>query len=263
MLDIVARYLESQPAPSAGAVLQTTAAPKTNRQTFWTIGCAVLLALSVLSLAVIALAVSLSDKPVQSARLPVTSTAALSASALPTRTRVGLAPFPAFTATSTPTPPPSPTETLLPTQVPTLTPTPLPVGTAGDRFAMYYDDTSFYIQNLSGHERSVYPLAFERLGKKGEPENRFEGWRWGDIYSNFRDGYCMVLEILENRKQHLDPPECANHYLVIRTPTGDEKDIFWTKDKDSREFRVLWNDQEVGRCKISEKTCEVYLPTAQ
>ena len=129
----------------------------------------------------------------------------------------------------------------------------------GDLFVMYYDETGFYIKNLSSKDRSVYPLAFERLGKGGKPETRVEGWYWGNIYSTFRANYCLVLEIL-NFTDHLSPKECKNHYLVIRTPTLDSGMIFWTKEKDSKEFRVLWNDEEVGRCKIGEGTCEVYLP---
>ncbi len=159
-------------------------------------------------------------------------------------------------ATSTLTPPtetsPAPTFTI-PVE------NPPPHRSDGDLFVMYYDETGFYIKNLSGKDRSVFPLAFERLGKGGKPENRVEGWYWGNIYSKFRADYCLVLEIL-NRTDHLSPAECKNHYLVIRTPTLDSGMIFWTKEKDSKEFRVFWSDEEVGRCKIAEDTCEVYLP---
>jgi hypothetical protein len=129
----------------------------------------------------------------------------------------------------------------------------------GDLFVMYYDETGFYIKNLSGKDRSVFPLAFERLDNNGKPINRVEGWYWGNIYSKFRADFCLVLEIL-NRTDHLNPPECKNRYLVIRTPTLDSGMIFWTKEKGSKEFRVFWNDEEVGRCKIAEETCEIYLP---
>ncbi len=170
--------------------------------------------------------------------------------------------------TSTLTPPPetSPAPTLTPppetSPAPTLTmpvKKPPPHQSDGDLFVMYYDETGFYIKNLSGKDRSVYPLAFERLGKDGKPVTRVEGWYWGNIYPTFRANYCLVLEIL-NLTDHLSPAECKNRYLVIRTPTLDSGMIFWTKDKNYKEFRVLWNDEEVGRCKIAEDTCEVYLP---
>ncbi|MEJ2600921.1 MAG: protein kinase [Anaerolineales bacterium] len=159
---------------------------------------------------------------------------------------------PAPTLTPPPETSPTPTSTIAVKKAPTKRPD-------GDLFVMYYDETGFYIKNMSGKDRSVYPLAFERLGKGGKPVTRVEGWYWGNIYPKFRANYCLVLEIL-NFTDHLSPPECKNRYLVIRTPTLDSGMIFWTKEKDSKEFRVLWNDEEVRRCKIAEDTCEVYLP---
>jgi tRNA A-37 threonylcarbamoyl transferase component Bud32 len=152
-----------------------------------------------------------------------------------------------------------PTETL---PAPTFTiaaTNPPPQRSDGDHFEMYYDETAFFIKNLSAKDRSVYPLAFERLDIDGKPETRVEGWYWGNIYSKFRADYCLVLEIL-NYTDHLNPKECKNRYLVFRQPTLDSGIIFWTKEKDTKEFRVLWNDEEVGRCKIGAGTCDVYLP---
>jgi len=154
-----------------------------------------------------------------------------------------------------------PTETLpAPTSTNTVTEPP-PQRSDGDLFKMYYDETAFYIKNLSDHDRSVYPLAFERLDKDENPETRVEGWYWGNIYSKFRANYCLVLEIL-NYTDHLSPKECKNRYLVFRQPTLDSGKIFWTKESDTKEFRVLWDDEEVGRCKIGAGTCEVYLPSS-
>lgn len=190
---------------------------------------------------------------------PPTATASHTASPtrLPTQTQTQPAPTHTPSAGSIPsaTHPPDeapPTAAAQPNQPP-------PPRPAGDLFVLYYNETSFYMQNLSGKDRSVFPLAFERLDRNDRPENRMEGWYWGNIYSKFRADYCMVLEILTT-EDHLSPPECNNHFLVIRTPTSDSELIFWTKEKNYREFRVLWNDEEVGRCKIAEETCEIYLP---
>jgi tRNA A-37 threonylcarbamoyl transferase component Bud32 len=171
---------------------------------------------------------------------------------LPTGTDAPVAIPATSTLPSTPEASPTPTLTEPAEQPP-------PPREDGDPFVMYYDETGFYIKNLSGKDRSVYPLAFEQLDKDGKPVNRVEGWYWGNIYSKFRADYCLVLEIL-TRTDHLSPPECKNRHLVIRTPTYDSGMIFWIKEKNYREFRVLWDDQEVGRCKIEEKYCEVYLP---
>ncbi|MGD2158895.1 MAG: hypothetical protein PVG32_18595, partial [Anaerolineales bacterium] len=111
----------------------------------------------------------------------------------------------------------------------------------------------------SGKDRSVYPITFERLDTDGNPLNRFEGWYWGEIYPNFRAGYCMVLEII-NTVNHLNPLECQGRHLVYRTPTSDDPYIFWTNQQGSRQFRVLWDDDEVARCKIAKGFCEVYFP---
>lgn len=151
----------------------------------------------------------------------------------------------------------SPTETAQPSETPA-PPTQVPPPPQGDYFVLYYNSTSLYFKNLSGKDRSIYPIAFERIAK-GQFTNRFEGWLWGNIYSNFRGGYCMVLEII-NTVNYLDPPECQNLHLVTRTPTSDESYIFWTPQEGSTQFRVLWNDEEITRCKIKDQFCEVYLP---
>ncbi len=154
------------------------------------------------------------------------------------------------------------TSTLPPTPVPatstSVPPSPVPPNTDGDYFEIYYDDTGLYFKNLSGLDRSIYPIAFERI-ESGQFTDRFEGWRWGNIYSNFRNGFCMVIEII-NTVNHLDPEECQGKHLVIRTPSSDQPYIFWTTREGSNQFRVLWDDQEITRCKIREKFCEVYLP---
>ena len=180
--------------------------------------------------------------------------------ALPTSTQMPSSSPPPATATQTSTPLPSATATPVPATA-TSAPTAAPpqASTKGDHFELYYNDASLYFKNLSGKDRSIYPIAFERLGKDGQPLDRFDGWRWGNIYSNFRADYCMVLRII-NRTDYLNPKACQNRELVYRTPTLDAGYIFWTKESDSKEFRVLWRDKEVGRCKINKSPCDVYLP---
>jgi tRNA A-37 threonylcarbamoyl transferase component Bud32 len=235
------------------------------------IGCGAIIVLGGLAFLITSLLLNPNRQRVQANALPIatetlpalTSTILPTQSIPPSQTAVPAAIIPTSTypaeetqVTSTLTPPtetlPAPTFTIVVTNPP-------PHRSDGDLFIMYYDDTGFYIKNLSGKDRSVFPLAFERLDNNGKPVNRVEGWYWGNIYSKFRANYCLVLEIL-NFTDHLSPKECKNRYLVIRTPTLDSGMIFWTKEKNSKEFRVLWNDEEVGRCKIAEGTCEVYLP---
>jgi serine/threonine protein kinase len=176
-------------------------------------------------------------RPTNSSTLQSTPSAPPTIAATSTSPPTGTSP-PAFTETSAP---PQPTR-------------------AGDKlFVMYYDDTSFYIKNLSGSDRSVFPFAFERLDDSGNFTNRFEGWHWGNIYSRFRVDFCLVLEIL-NYTDHLEPAECNNRHLVMHYPPLSRDYLFWIEDGKSKEFRVLWDGLEVGRCKIIKGSCEVYLP---
>lgn len=137
-------------------------------------------------------------------------------------------------------------------------PTPLQ---EGDYHEAYYDETAFYLRNLSGNDRPIAPLAFERVLNNGNFTDLFEGRRWSEFYSIHEEGLCLVIEII-NYEDHLDPRECHNRHVVTRTPTLEEAEEydFWIKQQGSKEFRVLWNGVEVARCEIDEGFCEIYLP---
>ncbi len=267
----VADYMKHRPpipglaegtAGSQGASVRAKSLPQRilfNPFTWWGVGgCLIVLVVGIVATWLIS-AILLNGKDSPSAIAQSTSSEA-SVTSLPNS--ISLTPDQVKDRFSTPNPSQvQPTNPVLevdtpvpPTQI-TAPPTPLP---DGDYFVLYYDDTSLYFKNLSGKDRSIYPIAFERI-EKGQFTDRFEGWRWGEIYSNFRDEYCVVLEII-NYLDHLEPPECKNKYLVIRTPTSDQPYIFWTSKEGSNQFRVLWDDQEITRCKIKDHICEVYLP---
>lgn len=125
-----------------------------------------------------------------------------------------------------------------------------------NRLVLFYNDSSLYIQNLSGHDLPITPLAFERLGKDGEVTARLRGQYWAQIYPRFRAGYCIVTEIY-GLEGYLRPEECKNRQVIVRTPTEEEDFLFWRSGDDSQEFRVLWEEKEVGRCQIAAGTCEV------
>jgi serine/threonine protein kinase len=137
-------------------------------------------------------------------------------------------------------------------------PTPLE---EGDFHEAYWDDTSFYLKNLSGNDRPIAPIAFERLHNNGRVLDRFEGRNWSEFYPTHEEGLCVVIEII-NYVDHLDPPECRNRHVITRTPTLEEGEdtIFWTDEGGSKVFRVLWQDVEVARCEIDKGYCEIYLP---
>jgi hypothetical protein len=136
---------------------------------------------------------------------------------------------------------------------------------AGKRILLLYDDNSLYFLNLSESNIPINWVAFERLSDSDLPLNRFNGSRWGQYYSTSKPGWCMALEILDS-PPYLDPPECGHDdlYLSLRTPTRDDDTVFWTAQEGSHQFRVLWReggqDEEVARCEIGAKVCEVLLP---
>ncbi len=275
--------------PELGPASPHGGASQAPRLMWYSAGCGLTTVLAVLVLLIASFALSQAQaqrsKATEPGQQAQTAVAGLDPANIATRTAPPTTSAVTRTATFEPTPtsrpsdtplPPSPTpEPLTPTPLPpTITPsaTPEPPTAAppqpaegqvedeedGD-FVLYYDDSSFYIENRSGKDRSIYPLSFELLNKDEKPVRRFDGWIWGEIYPNFRTGYCMSLEII-NIERHLDPPECRDKILVYRTPRSDANYIFWIRDSDSREFRVLWRDAEVKRCKIAQKTCAFNLP---
>jgi serine/threonine protein kinase len=180
-------------------------------------------------------------------------------------------PPPAATLTETPsatpsaiaTPPaavPSPTPTLPPTAAPLPAPSPTPtvLYPNGRRFVLRYDENTLFMRNTSGDEIQVRSFAFERLDTTGDPLNGVEGSRWAQFYPYIRPQSCIKILIL-NSASYLSPPSCQAINSEVWAERGRSLD-FWTPQDGSSQFRVLWNDQEIGRCEISAGTCEVFVP---
>jgi len=184
-----------------------------------------------------------------------------------------LVPSPTASPGWTETLPPSPTTThisvatITSIAVPTLTVAPvLSPATIkypdGRRFRLYYNENSLYLHNLSTVSRSISGFTFERINSQGEVLNFFGGWDW-DVYypkrPNITPDRCMAIE-LDESPPYLRPSECQRPYLSLLTPPRGEKSIFWTEKENSSEFRVLWKQEEVARCKIGEGACEFFVP---
>ncbi|GAB4504837.1 MAG: hypothetical protein Fur0043_18310 [Anaerolineales bacterium] len=197
---------------------------------------------------------------------------------LPTATpQATLSPVPTATAPlSLPSPPPIATvsPTAPPTQPPTLSPSPLPptqspaaLSTAptarypdGNLFTLYYNDSSFYLLNRSRALRSVSGFRFERITDNGQFVNPFGGWKWQKYYRTSLPDRCLRIEIYLSKIPYLLPAECQNRYLSTLQPLETDDDIFWTTREGSRQFRVLWMDEEIARCDIPAGQCDVYVP---
>lgn len=165
------------------------------------------------------------------------------------------------TATITLTASPEPSTTSTPNASPlppeaSLTPTTTPQYPNLKRIWLYYDSYGFYIYNASADNRSISPIAFERL----DETNRFGGFLWAEFYPTLHPGRCMRIEIQNNPSDYLNPPLCKNYYLSTRIIAKDSPLIFWTEQPNSTQFRVLWQNQEVGLCGIAAGFCEVFIP---
>lgn len=137
------------------------------------------------------------------------------------------------------------TNTLLP-------PSPLPQGRL---VRLFYDNSSFYLYNTTIQQISSASLAFEAVG---DTSLRFEGNRWAQFYGFIEGGNCVAIEVTTG-PTWLRPSQCR-FYNAIVTPQTNSRLLFWLIRGGISQFRVLWNEQEVGRCTIGAGTCEVYLP---
>lgn len=176
---------------------------------------------------------------------------------VPTQTEA-VAPLP--TGTSTPTAEFTATSTSLPTS------TPVPAATVkypdGQRFTLFYNESSFVLLSQGTLPRSMSGFAFERLDDNGKAlPNYFGGWNWQGEFEEIRGGYCVMLKIYGNTVPYLDPRECKRGYLnVLQFRNADDEQIFWTPLENSHQFRVLWKDEEIARCETDAGVCEVYVP---
>jgi len=169
-------------------------------------------------------------------------------------------PSPSPTTTYTPVP----TDTVTPTQTAAQTLTLTPTLASGQTlvnlpFKLYYNENSLYFHNLSNITRSISGFTFERLDDNGEVLNFFGGWDWGLYYSNITPDRCMAIELYLS-PPFLRPAECRQPYLSKLSPPRNDETVFWTTQEGSHEFRVLWQQEEIGRCQTGAGVCEVDVP---
>ncbi len=160
------------------------------------------------------------------------------------------------TVPATDTPVPQPTEPVA-TEAPAAAPTATP---SGPRLVMLYDATSFYLYNPNtSTDIRVSSLVFESLDENGDPGGYwFDGRRWSQFYSFVTSYSCVRLEMTKV-SGWLRPSQCREYNSTI-TPEQDGDIVFWTPRAGVAAFRVLWQEQEVGRCDVNANQCEVYLP---
>lgn len=186
-----------------------------------------------------------------------THTPTVSLTPRPTRTRVVLAtntPRPTDTRTPTLTPTPTTTFTASPTSL-----TPTVRYPDGNLIQMTWNSRSFYVFNPNDFSIVVEPLAFQALLPDGTPLSyRLEGDRWMIGFPVIESRKCVAVEFLLETEV-LKPQWCSG-YNAILTLVSDDEENFWLRRGGATMFRVLWADEEIGRCRISSNSCEVRLP---
>ena len=190
-------------------------------------------------------------------------------SVTPTRNVVTVTPQPSQTLpqpSSTATQPPTVTMTASATS-PTVDVNAIPTikYPDGNNFTLYWNEASFMILNRSRARRSYSGFVFERLdGSSGIPTDRYYGYYWFDANIKYlASRACLTIELYGAEEHpYIRSADCVNGYTNIALIHVDREQerIFWTSKEGAAEFRVLWLDEEIARCKISDGTCEIYVP---
>lgn len=189
-----------------------------------------------------------------------TMPAAAATDAVPDQpTMVSINPLPVLTDTAAPAAPVSDPVVVQPTVTWT------PKYGSGRKMLLSWNDSSFYMLQVTGYGELIDPLVFERLNAEGFPTNRFSGKLWAELHASTLRDWCMRLEIdgpnqAASLPSFLRPAPCENHYLATRWPSTGDPTVFWTRQEGSQQFRVLWGRDEIQRCEIDAGSCEVYLP---
>lgn len=178
------------------------------------------------------------------------------------------------TATRTPfrlvTNTPEPTNTPRPTRTPTATASVSPAPTSLTPTVMYPDGaplqilwntTSFYIHNPNDQSVMVRPLVFEALVGDLPSAFTLSGERWMTRFPVIEAGNCVGIELID-RTNYLSPERCEDYNALLTfLPDGDEN--IWVRREGINTFRVLWEGQEIARCRIADRACTVFVPSTE
>jgi serine/threonine protein kinase len=194
--------------------------------------------------------------PPSATPVPPTSTSAPTLTPLPTSTPApSLTPIPTSTplrlATFTPQP-----ATQQPASLPDAgTPVRYPDGRT---LELYWNGDSFYVYNTGNDSMRVSPLSFTAIGPNGTRLDRhsFQGSRWTQFWHSIESRQCNGIERGGN-SDPLSPSECRGYNARLLPRDGE---IFWTGRGGGSAFALLWNDEEIARCRNDANFCAVNVP---
>jgi hypothetical protein len=166
--------------------------------------------------------------------------------------------------TNTPKPTETDTPTATATSSQTFTPSPTSLTPTvkypdGNPVQMTWNSKSFYVFNPNDFSIVVEPLAFEAVTSDGTPlPYRLEGDRWMIGFQVIEPRKCTSVELL--LETDLLRPRWCTGYNSILTLIPDDSENFWLRRGGATQFRVLWAEEEIGRCRIASNSCEIRLP---
>lgn len=185
-----------------------------------------------------------------------------------TATAAAVAALDTATAAALPTitPTPTPTESPSPSPSPESSPTAAPTATVrypdGLRLVLDYNDTGLYLRNASSRGISTSMLRF-RAFNTDEVAQRYQffGSTWaGYGVPTLNANRCVRIELL-GRTSFTRPDECSTYAAAHQEPRANDG-VFWVPRSGVEEFRVYWNNEEIGRCQVAAGHCEIFLPPA-
>lgn len=205
---------------------------------------------------------------------PTSPTATVEAAVVATTVAPTAEPTTAPTDSPTDVPTTAPTATDEPTAEATEAPTeavaaadltPTVLYPDGRALQLLYNDSSFYVYNPATSSRATIaftPLKFEALDADGNPlAFSYSGSRWASVTANITAQGCGALEPVQLR-QFLRPSACDVYNANRNNLQSTE--YFWRTVSGGTTFRVLWNDEEVGRCPVQagSNRCDILIPPA-
>jgi hypothetical protein len=124
---------------------------------------------------------------------------------------------------------------------------------------LLYDAYSFYAYNPGSEAIAIRSIAFETLDGSGFPLGyRFDGTFWSQFHHSIQEGWCDRIETTR-APALLRPSQCRGYNATV-TPQIESDLVFWIPREGVTLFRVLWENEEIGRCRIDAGACEVFLP---
>lgn len=134
---------------------------------------------------------------------------------------------------------------------------------SGRPIQLLYDPYSFYFYNPGTDSIAIRSIAFESLDTAGQPIGyRFDGLFWSQFHFEVQPGRCDRIETIR-AESLLRPNQCGGYNATV-TPQITAETVFWIPREGVEQFRVLWDNQEIGRCQVSQaedaSSCELFLP---